>query len=443
MPDLPSDDEDSRIASLGAQRNRGSASANASRSGSNTSSRHASHEPPHKRRRRGRGSQSADVQDFVPKGATFSAHSLEVDQDTESTSESGSDSGSGSGDSSESSSESESESESENDIEKGVRSDVGSAHVSAPAPNWNKTGRGVIRTSLRSRQNGNANTNTSTGSESQPAAAEKSELVNGTHGGSRSPSVVSGEQERKSNQEEGDTGAPAVNDIQMEEGEVNGEQEGTSGSQSPASGDSDDSESLDSEADDSIMLNIGSRGHGRSQNDAISISDDSEADDYDPETLPISHSVGAAGIFDNQDGTPNGSAANLKESALLRFAQKYPNAPSTLADLCQEDMELQAKIVFYDRHINDINLQLPVVCMECLREGHLAEVCPTKEVRPPGPPLLNHPQTHTTIPKQTTNSSSVFTAEPGISTKAPSAPSGEDVNDAANVGMTRSSAHLP
>lgn len=382
MPDTPSDDEDSRIASLGAQRNRGSASANASRSGSNTSSRRTSREPPHRRRRRGRGSQSADPQDFVPKGATFSAHSLEVDPDTESTSESESESDSGPG-SEDSSSESPSgsESESENDIEKGVRSDVGSANVSAPAPNWNKTGRGVIRTSLRGRQNGNVNTNTNTDSESQYTAAKKSEFVNGTHGGSWSPSVASGEQERGSGQGEGDSAAPAENDVQMEEGEVNGDQESTAGSRSPVSGDSDDSESLDSEADDSIMLNIGSRGHGQSQNDAISISDDSEADDYDPEALPISQSVGPADIFDNQNGTPNGSAADSKESALLRFAQKYPNAPSTLADLCQEDMELQAKIVFYDRYINDINLQLPIVCMECLREGHLAEVCPTKEVR--------------------------------------------------------------
>lgn len=380
MPDIPSDDEDSRIASLGAQRNRGSASANASRSGSNNSSRHASREPPHKRRRRGRGSQSADVQDFVPKGGKFSAHSLEVDPGTESTSASESDSGSGSEDSS--SSSSESESESENDIEKGVRSDVRSANASAPAPNWNKTGRGVIRTSLRSRQNGNANTNANTGSESQPAAAKKPELVNGTHGGSRSPSVALGEGEKKgSDQGEDDTAALAENDVQMEEGEVNGDQESTAGSHSPMSADSDDSESLDSEADDSIMLNIGSRGHGRSQNDAISISDDGEADDYDPEALTISQSAGPVDIFDNQNGTPNGSAADSKEGALLRCAQKYPNAPSTLADLCQEDMELQAKIVFYDRHINDINLQLPIVCMECLREGHLTEVCPTKEVR--------------------------------------------------------------
>ncbi|KAL4979192.1 hypothetical protein BDW66DRAFT_119396 [Aspergillus desertorum] len=367
MPDIPNDEEDSRTASLPAQRNRGSASA----SGSNSSLGQASREPPSKRRRRGRGKPGTDVQDFVPKGATFSATSLEVDPESDSTSASESDSSSGS--------ESESDSEQQPESETNVRS----CEVSAPAPNWNKTGKSVIRTSLRGWQTANANTNGNgnANTDSESAAAKKFEAVNETYWRSRSSSTSPG-QEEGNRAEEGRTGTAATgdNDVQMEDGEVNGTHEISADSQS------DDSGSLDSEADDSIMLNIGSQGQSRSQHDVIHISDDdseSEGDGYDPETLSVSHGSAPVNILDssNGDGADVGSAVNpeSKESALLRFAQKYPTTPSILADLDREDMELQAKIIFYNRDINDINLQLPITCMECLQEGHLAEVCPTRE----------------------------------------------------------------
>ncbi|KAL5001914.1 hypothetical protein BDV10DRAFT_140119 [Aspergillus recurvatus] len=365
MPDIPSDEEDSRTASLAAQRNRGSASA------SNHSSRHTSREPPSKRRRRGRGKQDTDVQDFVPKGATFSATSLEVDPESESTSASESDSSSGN--------------ESESDREKEVESvsNVRGGGVSAPAPNWNKTGKSVIRTSLRSRQtaNANANRNGSCNTDSESAAAKKFEAVNGMYWRSRSSSASPGREQRNTVEErKSEKAATGDNDVQMEDGEVNEANEISADSQS------DDSGSLDSEADDSIMLNIGSRGQNRSQHDVIHISDDdseSEGDGYDPEALSVSQTPATVNILDgsNVDGADGGSAANSesKEGALLRFAQKYPSTPSILADLEREDMELQARIMFYNRDINDINLQLPITCMECLQEGHLAEVCPTRE----------------------------------------------------------------
>ncbi|KAL5046878.1 hypothetical protein BDW71DRAFT_181333, partial [Aspergillus fruticulosus] len=366
MPDIPSDEEDSRNASLAAQRNRGSASASAS----NPSSRHTSREPPSKRRRRGRGKQDTNVQDFVPKGATFSATSLEVDPESESTSTSESDSSSGN--------ESESDSEKEADSEFKVR-DSG---VSAPAPNWNKTGKSVIRTSLRGRPTANANTdgNGNGNTDSGSAAAKKFEAVNGMYWRSRSSSASPGrEQRNKAEEGKSETAAIGYNDVQMEV-DVNGTHEISVDSQS------DDSGSLDSEADDSIMLNIGSRGRDRSQHDVIHISDDdseSEGDGYDPESLSVSQTPVTVNILDGSsgDGADVGSAANSesKESALLRFAQKYPTTPSILADLDREDMELQARVMFYNRDINDINLQLPITCMECLQEGHLAEVCPTRE----------------------------------------------------------------
>ncbi|KAL4764100.1 zinc knuckle domain protein [Aspergillus foveolatus] len=370
MQDIHSDEEDSRNASLAAQRNRGSASASAS-----NPSRHASPEPPSKRRRRGRGKQDVDVQDFVPKGATFSATSLEIDPESESTSASESESESGS----------ESESESESDSEKATEPEFESrgGGVSAPAPNWNKTGKSVIRTSLHGRQaaNANLNGNGKNNAESESAAAKKFEAVNGMYWRSRSSSASPGWKERKTVEDgKSETAATDDNDVQMEDGEVNGVREVSADSQS------DDSGSLDSEADDSIMLNIGSQGQNRSQHDVIHISDDdsdSEGDGYDPESLSVSQTPATVNILDGSkgDGVDGESIADSesKERALLRFAQKYPTTPSILADLTREDMELQARIVFYNRDINDIELQLPITCMECLQEGHLAEVCPTKE----------------------------------------------------------------
>ncbi|KAL6238114.1 hypothetical protein BDW75DRAFT_39528 [Aspergillus navahoensis] len=368
MPDIPSDEEDSRNASLAAQRNRRSASTSAS----NSSSRHASREPPSKRRRRrGLSKQNTEVQDFVPKGATFSATSLEIDPESESTPASECESSSGN----------ESESDSENEAESGSK--VRGGGVSAPTPNWNKTGKSVIRTSLRGRQTANANVNGNGNGnpDSESAAAKKFEAVNGMYWRSRSSSA-SPDWERRNTVEEGksETAATGDTDVQMEDGEVNEAREISADSQS------DDSGSLDSEADDSIMLNIGSRAQNRSQHDVIHISDDdseSEGDGYDPESLSVSQTPATVNIFDgsNGDGADSGSAASSesKESALLRFTQKYPTSPSILADLDREDMELQAKIMFYNRDINDINLQLPITCMECLQEGHLAEVCPTRE----------------------------------------------------------------
>jgi protein AIR1/2 len=320
------------------------------------------------------------VQDFVPKGATFSATSLEIDPESESTSASESESSSGS--ESESESESENESDSEKEIEPEFQSCGGG--VSAPAPNWNKTGKSVIRTSLPGRQTANANLNGNgnNNAESESAASKKFEAVNGMYWRSRSSSASPGWKERKTVEEgKSETAATGENDVQMENGEVNGVHEVSADSQS------DDSGSLDSEADDSIMLNIGSRGQNRSQHDVIHISDDdsdSEGDGYDPEPLSVSQMPATVNNLDvsNGDGIDGESAADSesKERALLRFAQKYPTTPSILADLTREDMELQARIMFYNRDINDINLQLPITCMECLHEGHLAEVCPTREV---------------------------------------------------------------
>ncbi|GCB26412.1 protein AIR2 [Aspergillus awamori] len=322
MTDSPSDDNDSRTAAVGPR---------AQTNGSRHSSRQSSHDPnpnPRKRQRRSRSADVRNVRDFVPQGATFSEAGLDVDVDA--TSSSGSDSDDGS-------------------------SEGGDAQAeSAPAPpaSWNKGSKSAIRTSLRSRAKPE---------ESKPAS--QFDTVNDKFWRSRSESVSShGDPETEASK-------PAQVDG-IEEGEVNEEEASDESSQMQLSGDSDDSESLGSEADDSILLNIGSRnGQNLGQDQDGLITPDGD-DDYDPEALPVSN-----GTKTNGQTSTNQS----KEDALLRFSKKYPTAPSTLADLDREDMDIQAKYRFYDRDVNAIDLQLPIACTECLLEGHLAEVCPSRE----------------------------------------------------------------
>ncbi|CEO59995.1 hypothetical protein PMG11_04639 [Penicillium brasilianum] len=316
------DEVDSRTASFGAQRARKNTPS--SRAQSSDDSR------PTKKRRRNRSRTASDLSDFVPKGAAFSATTLEVDPDDTSSSGSDSDSGSDKSDAP--------------DVTPPANPHAGST---APAISWNQGRKTAVRTTLGKRKAGsqvgsqpttqpepeaqpqpqtNGNTEDST---ANGTSQKQFKAVNGTYWRSRSASVSSEDEDGS------------------EEGEVN------SGS------DSDDSE-LDSEADDSLMLNIGTKADG--------------ADDYDPESLLKENGT---------NGQPHTGAGAVqtesKEEAFKRFSEKYPTAPVSLLDLQQDDMDIQAKFVYWDRDVNAIDLQLPVGCIECLHQGHMAEVCPTKE----------------------------------------------------------------
>ncbi|OJJ49256.1 hypothetical protein ASPZODRAFT_13981 [Penicilliopsis zonata CBS 506.65] len=128
------------------------------------------------------------------------------------------------------------------------------------------------------------------------------------------------------------------------------------------SDDSDDSDSgeisEEEEGDDSIMLNLGSR--------PITDDDNNPADDA--EATPT------ARIMSVKDG-----AGPSKKEAFDMFSKCYPVAPVELSDLERDDLETVARLFFYDRNINEIDLRLPVACTECFQEGHLAQVCPSKE----------------------------------------------------------------
>lgn len=333
-------EHDSRTASVGAQRTRSGTS--------NDSSRRSSLDRPNaKRQRRNGKADTREVRDFVPRGASFSANSLQVDPD--STSSSGSDS--------ESDSDSDSASSSDDEDDGSLNPDSTEANkpTNMPAGGWNKGSKSGIRTSLRSRNHAN-------GDDKKPSQFD---AVNDKFWRSRSDSVSSGGGDdsklRNGNDSKED---PHVS----EEGELQ-EDHTAESSQMHLSGDSDDSDSLDSEADDSILLNIGSR----DQDQSISGQRQNGEDEYDPETLLLSESR----VNGNAFGINNRPS---KEEAFRHFSQKYPMTPSILSDLERDDMEMQAKCLFYDRDINAIDLQLPIVCTECLQEGHLGEVCPSKEV---------------------------------------------------------------
>ncbi|GFF97973.1 hypothetical protein IFM61392_00031 [Aspergillus lentulus] len=313
-----SDNEnDSRTASVGVQRSRLNDSTDSSRPNSSDPNPN-----PRKRQRRNGKSAVPDVRDFVPQGAAFTAASLEVDPDSPSSS--GSDSSDGDSDGKSTTSDAE-------------KQNTARTNPQAPAINWNKTSKSGIRTSLSRRAD-------RTGENKQ--ASSQFKAVNDKFWRSRSASVSSdgGDQDVTLVDNEGD----------MEVGELD-EETSAESSDMDQSGDSDDSVSLDSEADDSILLNIGD------QND--------QTDGLSAEVNPVP-----------VNGTAAGDRSTIsKEESHRLFSQKYSVAPTILADLDRNDMEVQARCLFYDREINDINLQLPISCTECLKEGHLAAVCPTKE----------------------------------------------------------------
>lgn len=321
MPDTSGDEADSRTAAVGVQRNRGIDSGRNSQDGDSR---------PTKKLRRNRSRTDHNVNDFVPRGASFSANSLGVDHDE--TSSSGS--SSPAGDDSDGS-----------DAHGNPGSANPHAGSTAPAISWNQGRKNAVRTSLGKRK------------EAAGPAAKQFKAVNGAYWRSRSASVSSGASEA-AGKDEGEQSS------ELEEGEVD------------SRSDSGDSVSLNSAADNSIMLNIGSK-------------NDSTADDYDPESVILDHPPTNGHTNGLSSGKLSTSLLDVqpvptetKEEAFQRFSHKYPTAPTALVDLTRTDLETVAKYLHWDRHISELDLQLPVGCTECQGLGHLAEVCPTKEVCP-------------------------------------------------------------
>lgn len=349
MPASPGDDNDSRTASVGLQRTRTSGSSGASRTSSHDSN--IAKGRPRKRRQADR----SDVRDFVPQGAKFSA--IPLDAKSDSTSSSGSDTSSND--------ESGSEGAEEQSGQPPLRG-------SAPAINWNQGSRSAIRTTLGSRI-------------SKPdsnVATSGFDEVNKKFWGTRSASVSTAEEEGEgvtSSQNKDSKADPA-------EGQPKDTSTAPSG-QGPYFVHSDDSESGEiSEGDDSIMVNVGTR----PDNTMEAQRQDGGVSSKENPFPTATHKGGVNGTVNGHgqysSATTNGSSANeasklhSKEDSFRSFSSRYPTPPSTLADLAHEDLQTQVKYVFYGRDENDLDLTLPITCTECFQEGHLAEVCPSKEV---------------------------------------------------------------
>lgn len=151
---------------------------------------------------------------------------------------------------------------------------------------------------------------------------------------------------------------------------------------------SDDSESGDlSEGGDSILLNLNSR----NEMPGLQGSRDSQLHDaqlFQEDTRPdllyelmngFQSEQAAAAISDtNADGK---RTEQSKEDAIRIFAQKYTTPPTTLADLDEKDLKIQSQLFSYNRDVGKkIDLKQPISCTECLKQGHLGAVCPSKEV---------------------------------------------------------------
>ncbi|KAJ5203280.1 hypothetical protein N7449_005359 [Penicillium cf. viridicatum] len=310
MANSSDEEADSRTALVGAPR---------TRSNPRSTSRSASHDSarPAKRQRRNRNKKDSDLADFVPKGVAFSATSLPVD-DPDNTSSSGS---------------SSSSEDSDSDADPTT---VANPHAgnTAPAISWNQGRKAAVRTTLGKRS---APTN------DKPTQFE---AVNEKYWRSRSASVSANDEDKPTANDQ------SQNDDELEDGEID------------SKSDTDDSDSLGSEADDSILLNIG---------DKMGM----DGADYDPATLAHQHGSNAGNS--NPKGASTQTGPGSKEEAFRLFSLKYPNAPIALVDLSQTDLEIIAKYVYFDRNIHDLDLKLPISCIECQCEGHMADVCPAKE----------------------------------------------------------------
>ncbi|KUL92502.1 hypothetical protein ZTR_02319 [Talaromyces verruculosus] len=322
MPGMSDDEGDSRTASVGQAR------AQSNRSPSTSGK---------KKPRKSNKSAKKELQDFVPQGAKFSTTPLEVDPEN-STSSSGSDS-------------SNSDNEPEQNSNKRRK-------TNAPAINWNQASRSAIRTTL--------------GAKPAAAAVKRQaksafDAVNDKFFRSRSASIS--EEEAPSKDNAGTIKPSPKADQEHKTYFVD---------------DSDASDSGEvSEGDDSMVLNIGqqSNGHGldSAQDDVVDLS----TPPFVVDTLPSAQ-------INQPDTQETGSVLSefsitqlppqSKAEAFAEFAASYTTSPAILADLKVKDLEIQARFFFYNSNINELDLTRPISCTECLQEGHLSSVCPTKEV---------------------------------------------------------------
>ncbi|KAJ5729879.1 uncharacterized protein N7483_004387 [Penicillium malachiteum] len=374
MPDT-GDEADSRIASIGQQRPRSARSS--TRSSRDGDSR------PAKRRRRNR-SRAEDMKDIVPRGASFSATPLEVDPVE--------------GSSSDVKSSSDSEQSDKLEPEKAEPANP-HAGSTVPAISWNQGRKSAIRTTLGKRKatdDAAPHLAPPSAPPLAPTSASQPEIKPSKNASSSSSSLPSttattttkpkqfaavnaywkpqDESASSEHSEDEEDQSEQDDSSDLEEGEVNSDSDNmNSDPNSPDHESESDSDSVDSDPDDSILLNIGTKSE-----------DGNEDKSHDELTADGPTANGIANGDTNR--TPGSSSAHLqrstetKEQAFQRFAQKYPVAPTVLADLTEEDRKRQVDFWYWFREVAPADYgTLPPGCFECLKRGHLSEVCPDKD----------------------------------------------------------------
>lgn len=323
MAGISDDEGDSRTASVGQARSQPNPNPSTSAK---------------KKSRKSKKAAKKEPVDFVPQGAKFSTTPLEVDPEN-STSSSGSDS-------------SNSDNEPEQKSNKRQKRN-------APTVSWNQASRSAIRTTLGAKPAAAAVKN--------QQAKSAFDAVNDKFFRSRSASIS--EEEAHNKGDVGTTESSSKIDQEQKTYFVD---------------DSDASDSGEvSEGDDSMMLNIGQQSNGHdlndTQDDAVDLSTPPFIVDPLPSTQADKPSTQETGSVLSEPSITQ-LPPQSKAEAFADFAASYTTSPAILADLKVKDLEIQARFFFYNSNINELDLTRPISCTECLQEGHLSSVCPTKEV---------------------------------------------------------------
>ncbi|PGH09124.1 hypothetical protein GX51_00878 [Blastomyces parvus] len=315
-----------------------------------------------------------ETEDFVPKGTSFTSTSLEVD----------------------STSSLSPDTAMENKSSDITATDLAPSSVSppasrgmAPAMNWNKLSKGTVRTALRGRRQADT---------ADSAAKSSFEAVNGKYWRSRSASASStgsgdGEHHHRVHDQGQNDSETDASRSKPHVGTNLGQKTFTAEFSDMDSGD-------DTDVNNDIVLNLSGM---PKMDDRIKVT--GELHGPGSETALQSRDVlGPRKLNGERLNEPNGSKLSVqaenklledgvyfdanrgndlsegaKAAGIRSFRAKYTSDPTTLADLTRIDLETQARYIFLDLPLEDLDLSLPVTCIDCMKEGHLADVCPSKE----------------------------------------------------------------
>lgn len=249
---------------------------------------------------------------------------------------------------------------------------------SIPAVQWNRGSKSAIRTTLGKR--GSASRASTPIQNQAGAAGEKgpssSSLTSILDPGNHKPAAQGESQDTTNITTESDsivrTEAQIPHTVVVSDGSESGEV---------------------TEGDDDIMLNLSGRDEGTAirhdQMERMEVSEKVQLSSTHGKGDQVnSHQAKVNGSSESRRGEDDSitdiisslSTGPAKDNAIRAQALKYREQPTVLANLSLADLEIQAKYIFNKLDTRDIDLSLPIKCISCRKEGHLAEVCPDKEV---------------------------------------------------------------